>query len=76
MWQEDNGELIKEFDFADFKSALSFVNKVGELAEQQNHHPTVVLSWGKVKITLSTHDAGQVTSKDHELANAIDKIQK
>lgn len=76
MWQEDNGQLIQEFSFADFKSALDFVNKVGELAEAQNHHPEISFGWGHVKITLTTHSEGGITDKDHQLANAIDNIQK
>ncbi len=74
MWKENNNSITKEFKFEDFKSALEFVNKVGELAEEQNHHPDVELGWGRVKITLSTHSEGKVTKKDQELAKEIDKI--
>lgn len=74
MWQEENNELIHEFSFPDFKAALEFANKVGELAEQQNHHPEMVVSWGRVKIILSTHSEGRVTNKDRVLAEAIDQL--
>lgn len=74
MWNNDDKKLSREFKFEDFKSALEFVNKVGELAEEQNHHPDVDLGWGRVKITLSTHSEGKVTEKDQELAKFIDKI--
>lgn len=73
MWREENAQLEKEFTFADFASALKFVNKVGELAEAAQHHPDIQLSWGKVGITLSTHDEGKVTDKDRNLAKQIDK---
>lgn len=72
MWKEENNSLIKEYEFPDFKSALSFVNKVGELAEEANHHPDIELSWGKVIIKLTTHSEGRVTEKDQKLANKID----
>jgi 4a-hydroxytetrahydrobiopterin dehydratase len=76
MWQEQNKALVKEFSFPDFKSALSFVNRVGELAEIANHHPDISLGWGKVIVNLTTHDAGGVTEKDRELAKNIDKIKE
>ncbi len=75
MWQEENNSLVKEFSFADFASALAFVNKVGELAESHNHHPDIFLGWGKVTITLTTHDAGGITEKDRALAVAIDALE-
>jgi len=67
--------LVKEFSFPDFKTALTFVNKVGELAEAANHHPDINLSWGKVLISLSTHDEGGITEKDRRLAKDIDGIE-
>ena len=75
MWKEENNSLIKEFKFADFKSALEFVNKVGALAEAANHHPDIELGWGRVKVSLTSHDLGKVTDRDHKLARAIDGIQ-
>lgn len=74
MWQEKNSLLVKEFKFADFKAALEFVNKVGEIAENMNHHPDIELGWGRVGIHLTTHSAGKVTAKDYKLAEAIDKM--
>ncbi|MDB5163585.1 MAG: Pterin-4a-carbinolamine dehydratase [Candidatus Saccharibacteria bacterium] len=74
MWQEKDKALVREFKFADFKSALGFVNKVGELAEAANHHPDIQLGWGKVVITLTTHSEGGVTDKDRQLAEKIDGL--
>ncbi len=74
MWQEENNSLSKEFKFADFRSALSFVNKVGELAEKANHHPDIELSWGRVKVSLTTHSKNRITNKDHALAKEIDGV--
>lgn len=72
-WKLHAGETMisKTFLFSDFKSALRFVNKVGKLAETANHHPDIVLKYGKVKITLSTHSAGGLTGKDFSLARDI-----
>ncbi len=74
MWQEINHQLIKEFKFTDFKSALDFVNKIGALAEKERHHPEIELGWGRVKVSLTTHEKNDVTTKDRELAKLIDKI--
>jgi 4a-hydroxytetrahydrobiopterin dehydratase len=75
-WEEKENSLIKTFRFTDFKSALEFVNKVGDIAEGLNHHPEIVLSWGKVKITTTTHDKGNIiTEKDTKLTKEIDNIK-
>lgn len=74
MWQKKDNTLVREFAFPDFKTALEFVNKVGELAEAANHHPMIALMWGRVKVVLSTHSAGKVTDKDRKLAKQIDLL--
>lgn len=73
-WTEENNSLTREFKFADFKQALEFVNKVGELAEKANHHPDIELGWGRVKVSLTTHSTGKVTDKDRTLAKQIDSL--
>jgi 4a-hydroxytetrahydrobiopterin dehydratase len=72
VWGE--GSLRKTFLFPDFKSALAFVNGVGAVAEQQGHHPDMHLAWGRVDVSLSTHDAGGLTGKDFDLAGRIDGV--
>jgi 4a-hydroxytetrahydrobiopterin dehydratase len=74
MWPKTNGAISKSFDFPDFRTALDFVNKVGALAETANHHPDIQLGWGKVTISLTSHDKGQVTDKDYDLAKEIDAL--
>ncbi len=66
---------MREFKFSDFKTALAFVNKVGAVAEQMNHHPDIELGWGRVKVSLTTHSKGNVTDKDRELAKKIDGLE-
>jgi 4a-hydroxytetrahydrobiopterin dehydratase len=66
--------LEREFKFKDFKEALGFTNKVGELAEQQGHHPDIALSWGKVKVTIWTHKIDGLTESDFVLAAKVDKL--
>ena len=77
MWQEKNKQLYKKFVFKDFNEALDFINKVGQIAEQHQHHPNIKNSWNTVELRLSTHDAGgAITKKDTELADAIDQLLK
>jgi len=71
-----NKTIHKKFTFGNFKEALAFVNQVGELAEQSDHHPDITINYNKVSLSLSTHSAGGLTVKDFELAEHIDKIGK
>ncbi len=72
---KDGIKIIKEFKFKDFKEALNFVNKVGEKAEQENHHPNIYLyGWNKVRITLTTHAIKGLSINDFILASKIDRI--
>jgi 4a-hydroxytetrahydrobiopterin dehydratase len=66
--------LQREFKFPDFKQALDFVNRVGDLAEEQGHHPDILLAWGKVGITLWTHKIDGLTESDFIMAAKIDKL--
>jgi 4a-hydroxytetrahydrobiopterin dehydratase len=75
-WQAINEHhLEKEFSFRNFREALDFTNKVGELAEAQGHHPDLYLSWGKVKITLWTHKINGLTESDFILAAKIEELK-
>ena len=66
--------LERDFNFIDFAEALAFVNKVGALAEAEKHHPDILLSWGKVKITLYTHKINGLHENDFVLAAKIDTL--
>jgi 4a-hydroxytetrahydrobiopterin dehydratase len=68
--------LAKTFRFPDFREALKFVNRVGELAEEQGHHPDLFLAWGKVEITTWTHKINGLTENDFILAAKIDQLHK
>ncbi|MCR4292003.1 MAG: 4a-hydroxytetrahydrobiopterin dehydratase [Candidatus Kuenenia sp.] len=67
--------LYKTFKFPDFKTALTFTNKVGEIAEEQGHHPQICLTWGKVEIKIYTHKIQGLTESDFILAAKIDIIK-
>ncbi len=74
-WQVEKNRLVKSFTFKDFKEAFAFMAKVAMLAEKMDHHPTWTNTYNKVRIELSTHDAGDiVTEKDRTLAAQIDNL--
>jgi len=66
--------ITKTFKFPDFRKALDFTNRVGELAEEQGHHPDIYLAWGKVGITTWTHKINGLTESDFILAAKIDRL--
>jgi 4a-hydroxytetrahydrobiopterin dehydratase len=66
--------IIRTFTFPDFRKALDFVNRVGELAEQQGHHPDILLTWGKAEVTLWTHAINGLTESDLIMAAKIDQL--
>lgn len=70
----DEHHLHRAYKFSDFKSALAFVNRVGALAEEQGHHPDILLAWGKVEITIWTHAVDGLTESDFILAAKIDSL--
>lgn len=70
----DNHHIEKTIKFPDFKSALAFVNQVGELAEQENHHPNINFTWGKVEISTWTHKINGLHENDFILAAKIDAL--
>ncbi len=66
--------LHREYRFPDFKQALDFVNRVGAVAEEQGHHPDMLLAWGKVEVTLWTHKINGLTEGDFIMAAKIDRL--
>jgi 4a-hydroxytetrahydrobiopterin dehydratase len=73
-WSLELNSLSKIFSFGDFKAALEFVNKVGEIAEGLGHHPDITLNYDQVRLSLTTHAEGGLTKKDFEVAREIDKL--
>ncbi len=69
------GEIIsRQFEFADFRAAMRFVNAVADLAEQAQHHPDMDIRWNKVTLALTTHEAGGLTEKDFALARQCEAL--
>lgn len=75
-WKIRGKTLSKEYGFEEFNDGLAFVVKIAKVAERQDHHPDVLLSYGKVVLNVTTHSAGELTDKDFRLAAAIDNVSR
>jgi 4a-hydroxytetrahydrobiopterin dehydratase len=73
-WREDSGALVRELTFVSFMAAIAFIGRVAELAEAADHHPELRNVHRHVVVRLSTHEAGGITSRDVDMAHAIDGI--
>jgi 4a-hydroxytetrahydrobiopterin dehydratase len=72
-WEREGDEIQKVFEFDDFPTAIAFVNDVARLAERYDHHPDIDIRWNKVRLVLSTHAEGGLTSLDFDLAGDIEQ---
>ena len=73
-WIDSDGALEKTLDFPSFPAAIAFVDRVAELAEAEKHHPDISISYRKVTLRWTTHSAGGITERDHELARRTDEL--
>ena len=67
--------IYKSFPFPNFKTALEFVNKIGAIAEEEGHHPDIILKWGEVSVTLFTHSIDGLSENDFLMAEMIDGLK-
>lgn len=74
LWNLKGQSIEKEFRFRDFKDSISFVNRIAEIAESEDHHPDIYISYNKVVLTLTTHKIGGLSRNDFILAAKIDRL--
>ena len=73
-WARDGKALARAYALEDFGAAVAFTVRLGFIAEKRDHHPDVLVGWGKARVLWSTHDAGGITRLDLELAEATDNL--
>ena len=73
-WEVQDDFINKEYECENFAEALDFVNQIGALAEEADHHPDIFFGYGYAEVAITSHDAGGLTSRDFELAAKIDKL--
>ena len=74
-WKIIDASLCKEFEFVNFVKAIEFINKIAEIAEEQEHHPVLINSYNHLRIELKTHDINGISYKDFKLAKTIDDLK-
>lgn len=72
-WEREGDEISKVFEFDDFAGSIKFVNAVAKMADRYDHHPDIDIRYAKVRLTLSTHSEGGLTSLDFDLAGDIEQ---
>jgi len=73
-WKKTGSTIARTFQFKTFPAAIKFVNAVARSAEKANHHPDIDIRWNKVKLALTTHDAGGLTENDFKMAKIFDGL--
>jgi 4a-hydroxytetrahydrobiopterin dehydratase len=73
-WNFKDDAISKRFEFKNFAASLAFVNAVGAMAEEVDHHPDITFGWGYAEVALTTHDRGGVTDVDIDLAKQIEEL--
>jgi 4a-hydroxytetrahydrobiopterin dehydratase len=73
-WKQEDSSITRTFQFKDFPAAIQFVDSLATIAEKEYHHPDIDIRWNKVRLVLSTHDAGGLTEKDFNLAKRFDAL--
>jgi len=74
-WErEGEAAIVRTFKLADFGAALGFAVRLGMIAEKKDHHPDILVGWGKARVLWTTHDAGGITRLDLDLAEATDSL--
>jgi 4a-hydroxytetrahydrobiopterin dehydratase len=73
-WHEVDGALERSYELGSFGEAIAFVNRVAELAEREDHHPQIAIAYRTVTLRWTTHSAGGITDRDHELAARSDQL--
>ncbi len=74
VWMLVGKNIESTLIFEDFSAAIAFVNRVAEAAEKANHHPDIDIRWNKVRLSLSSHDAGGLTNLDFNLADVVESL--
>lgn len=75
-WRDEGGAISRTFAFKDYGAGVAFAVRLAFAAEKRDHHPDIHITWGKVRVDWSTHDAGGVTDLDAEMAEVTESLYK
>jgi 4a-hydroxytetrahydrobiopterin dehydratase len=74
-WEREGDEIVRTFEFDDYLEGVAFASEVGELAEEEFHHPTMEIGYKEVEIRFTTHDEGGITDNDVQMAELVNDIR-
>lgn len=74
-WERDGDELVRVYEFDDYLDGVTFAATVGEISEEEWHHPTIVIRYGEVEVRLTSHEEGGITDKDVEMAAIFEEAR-
>ena len=74
-WERDGDEITRTFEFDDYLEGIRFVVDVGEMAEEEFHHPSMIVDYEAVEVRFTTHDAGGITDRDMEMAELVSDLR-
>jgi 4a-hydroxytetrahydrobiopterin dehydratase len=75
-WSHEGGVIVKTYKFGKFADGIAFVQRIAEAADAMDHHPDIDIRYTKIRVALSTHDAGGITRMDTQLAGQIDRMER
>jgi 4a-hydroxytetrahydrobiopterin dehydratase len=67
-WEHDGDEITRTFEFDDYLAGVEFASEVGELAEEEFHHPEIIINYEEVEVRFTSHEEGGITEQDIEMA--------
>lgn len=74
-WERDGDEIVRTYEFDDYLNGVAFASEVGEIAEEEFHHPEIIIGYKEVEVRLTSHEEGGITDTDVEMAERFDDVQ-
>ncbi|WP_423743976.1 4a-hydroxytetrahydrobiopterin dehydratase (plasmid) [Haladaptatus sp. SPP-AMP-3] len=74
-WERDGDEIVRTYEFDDYLKGVAFASEVGEVAEEEFHHPEIIIGYEEVEVRLTSHEEGGITDTDVEMAERFDDVR-
>ncbi|EFW94016.1 pterin-4-alpha-carbinolamine dehydratase [Haladaptatus paucihalophilus DX253] len=74
-WERDGDEIVRTYEFDDYLKGVAFASEVGEVAEEEFHHPEIIIGYKEVEVRLTSHEEGGITDTDVEMAERFDDVR-
>ncbi|WP_435155325.1 4a-hydroxytetrahydrobiopterin dehydratase [Haladaptatus sp. DFWS20] len=74
-WEREDDEIVRNYEFDDYLKGVAFASEIGEISEEEFHHPEIIIGYKEVEVRLTSHEAGGITDKDVEMAERFDDVR-